>query len=67
MENEVGSNIAQALNCSLGHFPIKYLLQPVSDLRLKKAKLSDPVSKVANRLQTWKCGCLSYGCQSKPD
>ena len=56
--------VADAFNCNLGKFPIKYLGLPISDRRLSKAELSDSPEKIEKRLQTWKCGHLSSGGKS---
>lgn len=53
--------IADAFNCKLGVFPMKYLGLPISDKRLSKLELSESADKIDNRLQTWKYGHLSSG------
>jgi hypothetical protein len=54
--------VAQKFNCKLGCFPMKYLGLPIR--RLSKAELSGAATKIEKRLQTWKCGHLSYGGKS---
>ena len=56
--------VADAFNCKLGRFPMKYLGLPISDRRLSKAELRDSADKIERRLQTWKCGHLSSGGKS---
>jgi len=34
---------------------------PIGSNKLSKAQLSSPSKKIEKRLQTWKCGSLSYG------
>jgi hypothetical protein len=43
---------------------MKYLGLPISDRRLTMAELSDAAEKMEKRLQTWKCGHLSFGGKS---
>jgi len=56
--------VADAFNCKLGRFHLKYLGLPISDRRLSKAELRDSADKIERRLQTWKCGHLSSGGKS---
>jgi hypothetical protein len=53
--------VADAFNCKLGEFPMKYLGLPIGDRRLSKTELSDSADKIEKRLQTWRCGHLSSG------
>ena len=53
--------IANALNCKVGKFPMKYLGLSISYKRLTKEELSESAGKVDKRLETWKCNQLSYG------
>jgi len=56
--------IADAFNCKLGEFPMKYLGLPISYKQLSKKELGAPVGKVEKRLETWKCNQLSHGGRS---
>ena len=40
---------------------MKYLGVPIDKDRLSKDSLSGPANKVEKRIETWKCGQLSYG------
>jgi hypothetical protein len=63
--NEVeAGETANAFNCKLGHFPMKYLGLPISYKRLSKEELSFSATKVEKRLETWKCNQLSHGGRS---
>jgi hypothetical protein len=56
--------IANAFNCKVGKFPMKYLGLPISYKRLSKEELSNSTRKVEKRIETWKCNQLSYGGRS---
>jgi hypothetical protein len=60
----VAMEVADALNCKPGKLPMKYLEIPTSDVKLTKLQLSEPRNKIEKRLETWKCGQLSYGGRS---
>lgn len=64
LSEELGQEVANAFNCKLSNFPMKYLGLPISDRRLTMAELSDAAEKMEKRLQTWKCGHLSFGGKS---
>ena len=46
-----GMEVANAFNCKLGTFPMKYLGLPISDRRLSMAELSGAAEKMEKRLQ----------------
>lgn len=46
LTQDESQKIAEAFNCKLGAFPMKYLGLPISDRRLSKGELSDSVDKV---------------------
>jgi hypothetical protein len=60
----LSEEVADAFNGKLSKFPMKYLGLPISDRRLTMAELSDAAEKMEKRLQTWKCGHLSFGGKS---
>jgi hypothetical protein len=43
---EEGQKVADAFNCKLGTFRMKYLGLPISDRRLSKVELSDSAVKI---------------------
>ena len=45
-----GQQVADAFNCKLGAFPMKYLGLPISDKRLSKGELSDSAEKIEKKL-----------------
>ena len=45
-----GQQVADAFNCKLGAFPMKYLGLPISDERLSKGELSDSAEKIEKKL-----------------
>lgn len=61
-----GGGIVDAFNCKLGVWLMKYLGLPIGFNKLSKAQLSGPAEKIEKRLQTWKCGHLSYGGEGDP-
>jgi hypothetical protein len=60
----LSEEVADAFNGKLSKFPMKYLGLLISDRRLTMAELSDAAEKMEKRLQTWKCGHLSFGGKS---
>jgi hypothetical protein len=64
LSEQESQRVADAFNCNLGSFPMKYLGLPISERRLSKSELSDSADKMEKRLQTWKCGHLSSGGKS---
>jgi mannosylglycoprotein endo-beta-mannosidase len=52
---------AEMMNCTTGHWPIKYLGVPVSRARLHVKDWIYLDEKVLKRLDGWKGGSLSYG------
>lgn len=64
IDAEESEHIANAFNCKVGKFPMKYLGLPISYKRLSKEELSESAAKVEKRLETWKCNQLSYGGRS---
>jgi hypothetical protein len=59
LSEQESQSVANAFNCNLGEFPMKYLGLPLSNKRLCKADLSDSPEKIEKRLHTWKGGHLS--------
>ena len=54
MNQEEREKVANAFNCQVGSFLMKYLGLPVRDHRLVKSELSGSAFKMEKRLETFK-------------
>ena len=54
-------HLADLVECSIGVWPVKYLGLSLEDNPTKKTFWEPVVTKVAKRLDGWKCAFLSRG------
>ena len=61
VNQEDAQSVANKLDCNLGKFPLTYLGIAIGDKDLKGKASANMISKLENRLSTWKSRLLSSG------